>query len=85
MMWSNHGSLWQFDLVITASAYDLTTEEGLLAYFNWTNIRPCLKADNAAQYNFILLFVQANQSNRILAFTRKMCQTRHEAFSEKFE
>jgi len=80
MIWSNYGSLWEFDLIIPASAYDLTIEQQLLAAFNWCNIRPCLKSDNAAKHNFILPFAQANQSIRVLAFIRKMRQNRLEAF-----
>jgi len=72
-------------LIIPASAYDLTTEEGLLACFNWKNIWPCLKSDNAAKYNFILPFAQANQSIRVLGFIRKLRQLRLEAFLNKFE
>jgi len=49
---ANYGKLWCIDLVIPASAYDLTTEEELLACFdltteeellacfNWKNLRP---------------------------------------------
>jgi len=85
-MWlQNYGSLWEFDFVIPASAFDLAVEAQLLAAFNWTNIRPCLKADNAAKANFILPFAQANQSIRVLAFIRKMRQTRLEEFLNKFE
>jgi len=62
------------DLVIPASAYDLTNEQQLLTAFNWRNIRPCLKSDNASKYNFIHYFTNANQSIRLLAFTRKMRQ-----------
>jgi len=74
MCFSNYGKLWQIDLVIPASAYDLSNEQQLLAAFNWHNIRPCLKSENAAKYNFILPFAQANQSIRLLAFSRKMKQ-----------
>jgi len=74
MCFSNYGKLWQIDLVTPASAFDLTNEQQLLIAFNWRNIRPCLKSDNAAKYNFILSFIQANQSIRILAFSRKMRQ-----------
>jgi len=85
MWFQNYGTLWQFDLVTPASAHNLTTEEGLLAAFNWKNIRPCLKSDNAAKYNFIMPFAQANQSIPVLAFIRKMRLTRLEAFLDKFE
>jgi len=78
--WANHGSLWEIDLIIPASAYDLTTEDGLLTAFNWKNIRPCLKADNLAKYNFIMPFAQANQSIRILAFIRKLRKLKLESF-----
>jgi len=74
MCFQNYGKLWQIDLVIPASVFDLTNEQQLLAAFNWRNIRPCLKSENAAKYNFILAFAQANQSIRLLAFTRKMKQ-----------
>jgi len=74
MCFANYGTLWQIDLVIPASAYDLTNEQQLLAAFSWRNIRPCLKSDNLAKYNFICPFAQANQSIRLLAFTRKMRQ-----------
>jgi len=80
MSWVTHRSVWQIDLVISASAYDLTTDEGQLAYFKWRNIRPCLKADNAAKYNIYLPFHVANQSIRILAFIRKLRQIRLENF-----
>jgi len=72
-------------LVIPASAYDLTTEEGLLSCFNWKNLRPCLKADNLAKANFVLPFAQANQSIRVLGFIRKLRQIMLEAFLDKFE
>jgi len=74
MCFANYGKLWQIDLIIPASSFELTNEQQLLAAFNWRNIRPCLKSENAAKYNFILPFAQANQSIRILAFTRKMKQ-----------
>jgi len=74
MCFANYGSLWQIDLVIPASAYDLTNEQQLLACFNFRNIRPCLKSQNLAKYNFICPFAQANQSIRLLALTRKMRQ-----------
>jgi len=83
--WATYGKVWQIDLVVPASAYDLTTEEGLLAAFNWKNIRPCLKKDNAAKYNFICHFTIANQSIRVLGFIRKMRQLKLEAFLNKFE
>jgi len=85
MTWAYYGSLWQFDLVIPASAYDLTTEEGLLACFNWKNIRPCIKADNAAKFNCIIPFAQANQSIRVLGFIRKLRQLKLKAFLNKFK
>jgi len=84
MTWANYGKVWHIDLVIPASAYDLTTEDGLLSCFNWKNIRPCLKADNLAKYNFILPFAQANQSIRVLGFIRKLRQLRLDAFLNKF-
>jgi len=74
MCFANYGKLWQIDLIIPASTFDLTNEQQLLACFNWRNIRPCLKSENAGKYNFILLFAQANQSIKILAFSRKMKQ-----------
>jgi len=74
MCFANNGKLWCIDLVTPASAYNLTNEQQLLAAFNWRNIRPCIKSDNLAKYNFICPFAQANQSIRILAFTRKMKQ-----------
>jgi len=74
MCFLNYGKLWQIDLVISASAFDLTNEQQLLACFNWRNIRPCIKSDNAVKYNFICQFTIANQSIRLLAFTRKMRQ-----------
>jgi len=85
MTWANYGKLWEIDLVIPASADNLTTEDGLLAAFNWKNLRPCIKADNAAKYNFILPFAQANQSIKVLGFIRKLRQLRLEAFLNKFE
>jgi len=85
MCWNNYGKVWEIDLIIPASAYDLTTEEGLLAAFNWKNIRPCLKADNLAKTNFIMPFAQANQSIRVLAYIRKLRQLKLEAFLNKFE
>ena len=72
MCFTNHGTVWQFDLVNPASAFDLTNEEGLLACFNWRNIRPCIKKDNLTKGNFVLPFQIANQSIRVLAFERKM-------------
>jgi len=85
MTWANYGKMWEIDLIIPASAFDLTTEEGLLSCFNWKNIRPCLKSDNAAKYNFILPLIQANQSIRVLGFIRKMQQIKLEDFLNKFE
>jgi len=74
MCFANYAKVWQINLVIPASAFDLTNEQQLLACFNWRNTRPCLKSDNLAKYNFICPFAQANQSIRILAFSRKMQQ-----------
>jgi len=74
MCFANYGQLWCIDLVIPASAYDLTNEQQLLACFNFRNIRPCLKSANLAKSNFICPFTIANQSIRLLAFTRKMRQ-----------
>jgi len=54
MCWSNYGSFWQFDLIIPASSFDLTIEAQLLTCFNWNNIRPCLRSDNATKSDFIL-------------------------------
>jgi len=65
MWFQNYGSLWEFNLVIPASAFDLTIDAQLLTAFNWRNIRPCLKSDNLAKYNFILPFAHANQSIRV--------------------
>jgi len=56
MCFANYGKKWQIDLVIPASAYDLTNEQQLLACFNFRIIRPCLKSENAAKYNFICPF-----------------------------
>jgi len=77
---ANYGQLWQFDLVIPASAYDLIEEQQLLSCFNWKNIRPCLKSANLAKYNFICQFTIANKSIRVLGFIRKMRQIRIEHF-----
>jgi len=85
MCFATYGKVLETDLIIPASAYDLTTEDGLLACFNWKNIRPCLKSDNAAKYNFILAFAQANQSIRVLGFIRKLRQLKLVAFLNKFE
>jgi len=80
MCFATYGSLWQFDLVVPASSYDLTNEQQLLACFNWRNIRPCLKSNNLAKYNFICQFTIANQSIRVLGFIRKMRQMKIEHF-----
>jgi len=56
MCFANYGKLWQIDLVITAGAFNLTNEQQLLTAFNWRNIRPCLKSENLAKFNFILPF-----------------------------
>jgi len=85
MCFANYGEVWQIDLVIPASAYDLTNEQQLLTAFNWRNIRPCLKSANLAKYNFICQFTIANQSIRVLGFIRKMRQLKLEAFLNKFE
>jgi len=85
MCFANHGSIWEFDLVLPASAFDLTDEEQLLGAFNWRNIRPCLKSDNLAKANFILPFAVANQQIRVLAFIRKMRQIRLEHFLNNIE
>jgi len=74
MCFANYGKVWHIDLVVPASAYDLTNEQQLLTCFNWRNLRPCIKSDNAAKYNFICQFTIANYSIRLLAFTRKMRQ-----------
>jgi len=60
MCFGNYGKVWQIILVISASAYNLTNEQQLLACFNWKNIRPCVKSENLAKANFILPFAQAN-------------------------
>jgi len=65
MCWSNYATLWQFDLVIPTSSFDLTVETQLLCAFNCSNIRPCLKAENAAKYNFILFEQIVAQKARI--------------------
>jgi len=85
MCFANYGELWQIDLVVPASAYDLTDEQQLLTAFNLRNIRPCLKSDNAAKYNFIHYFTIANQSIRVLGFIRKMRQIRIEHFLQNKE
>jgi len=85
MTWANYGQLWHIDLVILASAYDLTNEQELLSCFNWKNLRPCLKKDNAAKYNFMCQFTIANQSIRVLKFIRKMRQIRIEHFLRNIE
>jgi len=85
MTWTNYGKVWQIDLIIPASSFDLTVKAQLLACFNWKNIRPCMKSDNLAKYNFILPFAQANQPIRVLAFIRKLRQIKLEAFLDKFE
>jgi len=74
MCWANYGELWCIDLVVPASAYDLTDEQQLLAAFNWRNIRPCIKNANAVKFNFICQFTIANQSIRVIGFIRKMRQ-----------
>jgi len=74
MCFANYGKLWEIDLVTPASSFDLTNEQQLLACFNFRNIRPCIKKDNLAKANFISPFAQANQSIRLLAFTRNMRQ-----------
>jgi len=71
MRWSNYATLWQFDLVIPAS-FDLTAEAQLLCAFNWSNIRPCIKAENAAKYNFILFEQIVAQKVKAQDFIRKM-------------
>jgi len=85
MCWANYGQVWHIDLVIPASAYDLTNEEQLLSCYNWKNIRPYLKKDNAAKYNFICQFAIANHSIRDLGFIRKMRQIRIEHFLRNIE
>jgi len=85
MCWANYGQLWCIDLVIPASAYDLTDEQQLLSCFNWKNIRPCLKKDNGAINNFICQFTIANHSIRVLGFIRKLRQLKLETFLNKFE
>jgi len=85
MCWANYGKLWCIDLVIPASAYNITDEEQLLTAFNGRNIRPCLKNANAVKFNFIMPFTIANQSIRVLGFIRKMCQIRIEHFLQNKE
>jgi len=85
MCFANYGKVWQFDLVVPASSYDLTDERQLLTAFNWRNIRPCIKKDNLAKYNFICQITIANQSIRVLGFIRKMRQIRIEHFKKNIE
>jgi len=85
MCWATYGKIWFIDLVIPASAFDLTFEEQLLTCFNWRNIRPCLKNANAIKYNFLCQFAVANQSIRVLVFIRKMRQMRIEHFLQNIE
>jgi len=85
MCWTNYGQVWQIDLVIPASAYDLTDEKQLLTAFNWKNIRPCLKSANLAKYNFICQFTIVNYSIRVLEFIRKMRQIKLEHFLRNIE
>jgi len=72
MNWSNYAVLWQFDLVIPASSFDLTVETQLLCAFNWSNIQPCLKSENAVKYNFILFEQIVAQKIKAQEFFRKM-------------
>jgi len=85
MCWANYGIVWCFDLIIPASAYDLTDEVQLLSCFNWKNIRPCIKKDNAVKFIFICQFTIANHSIRVLGFIRKMRQIRIEHFLRNIE
>jgi len=85
MCLANYGKVWQIYLIIPASAYNLTIEEQLLACVNWRNIRPCLKSDNLAKYNFIMPLAQANQSIGVLGFIKTLRQIKLEAFLNKFE
>jgi len=82
MTWATYGKVWHIDLVMPASAYDLTNEQQFLSCFNWRNIRPCLKSANLAKYNFICQFTIANQSIRVLGFIRKMRQIKLEHFKK---
>jgi len=85
MTWANYVEVWHIDLVIPASAYDLTDEQQLLTAFCWKNIRPSLKSENLAKYNIICHFTIANQRIRVLGFIRKMRQIRIEHFLQNIE
>jgi len=85
MTWTNYGEIWLIDLVIPASAYNLTDDVQLLAAFNRKNLRPCLKSQNLTTYNFICQFTIANHSIRVLGFIRKLRQLKLENVFKKFE
>ena len=51
MTWSNHGTLWEVDLIVPISVFDLTKEENRYYCFHPSNIRPLLKEHNQEKRN----------------------------------
>jgi len=74
MCWSNYATMWQFDLLIPASLFDLTNEQQLLCCYNWSNLWPCLKSENAVEVNFILIEEIVAQKIKAQEFIFKMRQ-----------
>jgi hypothetical protein len=70
MTFTNHGSLWHFDLVIPFKAFDLTNEDELRAAMHYSNLKPCIKDMNWRKGPAILPFFIANQKIRFHAFNR---------------
>lgn len=53
MNWDNYGAIWDIDHVQPCSSFDLTNDDQKCMCFNWKNMRPLLKYDNAIKSNKI--------------------------------
>lgn len=50
MSWENHGVLWELDHIRPCARFDLTTEQGKLECFHFTNTRPLLRRENQIKH-----------------------------------
>lgn len=46
MTWDNYGTMWSIDHVIPCSSINLEDDEQQIKSFNWSNLRPVVKAQN---------------------------------------
>ena len=57
MSWSNHGTIWEIDHIISCSSFDLTIPEEQAKCFHYTNMQPLFKttliAEDLGYINYI--------------------------------